>query len=128
MPVHHVGALCLWKPEGGIESSGTGIRDSRKMPCGCWKLTPGALEKQPVASIVKLSLHPTPDAHPRLNNNFKNVISGQGSASLGTFDGCIQRPHWSPDDSETGRGRVLTQPLEDWELPQHSAEFLYLCK
>ena len=34
----------------GIRSTGTGVTESCKLPCGCWELNPGLLE---AASVLK---------------------------------------------------------------------------
>lgn len=38
-------SVCLWNPEEGISSPGTGHLE---LPCGCYELNEDAMEKQPV--------------------------------------------------------------------------------
>ena len=45
MVVYHTHALCPQRPE-RVGFSGTGLTDSCGLPCVCWKLNPGPLEKQ----------------------------------------------------------------------------------
>lgn len=47
-----VGYFCVWCPtwpEENIESSGTGVTNGFKLPCGCRELNPGLLEGAPSA-------------------------------------------------------------------------------
>lgn len=44
---------CPWSLEKGIGILGTGLADSYEPACGCWKLTPGLLEEQPVLSTTE---------------------------------------------------------------------------
>ena len=37
----------------GVGSPGTGVIDSCELPCECWELNPGTLEKQPVLSTAE---------------------------------------------------------------------------
>jgi hypothetical protein len=39
-----------------FRSSGTGVTDGCKLPCGCWELNPGPLEEQPVLVTTEPSL------------------------------------------------------------------------
>lgn len=48
MSVHSVCVCWLWKSEKGVGSPGTGVTNGCEQPCGCWKLSPGSLEKQTV--------------------------------------------------------------------------------
>lgn len=43
MPVYHVCAWFLEKPEKGIKFPGTGAIDGRVLPYGCWELDLGPL-------------------------------------------------------------------------------------
>ena len=40
----------------GIRSPGIGVTDSGELPCGCWELSPGPLEEQPVLLTTEPSL------------------------------------------------------------------------
>ena len=40
----------------GIRSPGTGVTDSRELPCGCWELNLDPLEEQPVLLTTEPSL------------------------------------------------------------------------
>jgi hypothetical protein len=48
-----VHAWYLWKAEEDIE---TGVNGSYELPCGCWELNPGPLEKQLVLLTSETSL------------------------------------------------------------------------
>ena len=37
---------CLWRPDEGSRSSGTGVTDPCEPPCGCWGPTQGPLQEQ----------------------------------------------------------------------------------
>lgn len=56
------GCLCntctqyLWRPEEGISSPGTGIKDGCQRPLGCWEENPCHLEGQPVLLTSEPSL------------------------------------------------------------------------
>ena len=56
LSMYHVCAWCLWWPEEGIGSPGTGVTDSCELPCGCWELNPGPLEEQSVLLTTGPSL------------------------------------------------------------------------
>lgn len=56
--VHHMHALCPWRSEDGIESSGTGLTDGCDPPCGCWELNTDPLEEKPVLLTPELLLQP----------------------------------------------------------------------
>ena len=45
--LYHMHAWCPGRPE-SYKSSRTGVPDSCELPCGCWELNLGPLEKQPV--------------------------------------------------------------------------------
>jgi hypothetical protein len=47
--------VCLCE---GVRSPGTGVTDSCKLPCGCWKLNPSALEEQPMLLTAEPSVKP----------------------------------------------------------------------
>lgn len=55
---HCLHAWCLQRLEGGVESPGTGVIDSCKLPCGYQESNSGPIEEQPVLLTVVLSLHP----------------------------------------------------------------------
>ena len=57
MYVYHVCAWCLWRPEEGIRSPGTGVTDGCEPPYGYWESNLGPLEEQQV--LLKAEL---PDA------------------------------------------------------------------
>jgi hypothetical protein len=42
----------------GIRSPGTRVIDNCELPCGCWKLTLGPLEEQPVLLTIEPSVQP----------------------------------------------------------------------
>lgn len=46
--VHHVYACCLQRPEQGIRSLGSGVKDGCELSCKCWELNAGPLGGQPV--------------------------------------------------------------------------------
>lgn len=52
---YHVHAWCPRRLEEGIISSGTVVTDECE-PCGCWKLNPGPLQKQPLLLTSELPL------------------------------------------------------------------------
>ena len=35
----------MWRPQEGVRCPGTGVTDGCELPCGCWELNPGPLEK-----------------------------------------------------------------------------------
>jgi hypothetical protein len=41
-----------------VGSPGTGVTDRCELPCGCWELSPGPLEEQPVLLTTEPSLQP----------------------------------------------------------------------
>jgi hypothetical protein len=43
--VYYIRAWCLWRPEEGIGSRGTGVTESCKLPCGGWELNPNPQEE-----------------------------------------------------------------------------------
>ena len=43
MSVYYVCAWCMQRSKEGIGSTGTGVKDSSELPCGCWELNPGLL-------------------------------------------------------------------------------------
>jgi hypothetical protein len=47
--------VCQWE---GTRSSGTGVTDSCELPCSCWRVNIGSLEKQPVLLTPEPSLQP----------------------------------------------------------------------
>lgn len=47
MSVYHVCALHPWRPESSIASPENGVINVCEMPCRCWKLNPGSLQKLP---------------------------------------------------------------------------------
>jgi hypothetical protein len=49
---------CPQRPEEGVRSLGTGVRDSYELPCGCWELNLGPPEKQPVLLRAEPSFWP----------------------------------------------------------------------
>ena len=49
---------CPLKPEEGVRTSGTGVMDGCRLPCGCWELNSGPLEEQPVLLTTEPSLQP----------------------------------------------------------------------
>lgn len=51
--------ICLQVcPCEGAGSPGTGLKDSCRLPCRCWQLNPGHLEKLPVLLTNKPPLQP----------------------------------------------------------------------
>jgi hypothetical protein len=53
--------MCAWcpqRPEESVKSSGTGITDSYKLSCECWKPNPDPLDKQPVFWTSESSMRP----------------------------------------------------------------------
>jgi hypothetical protein len=42
----------------GVRSPVTGVTDSCELPCGCWELSLGPLEDQPVPLTTEPSLQP----------------------------------------------------------------------
>ena len=56
--VYCVYALCLWRPEVGVRSLGTGVRDGCEPLCGSYTMNPGSVEVQPVPFNTEASLQP----------------------------------------------------------------------
>lgn len=56
MCLHHVHACCLWRPEDGVRSAGTGVRDGYGPLCGCWELKPGLMQEKPLLLTSESSL------------------------------------------------------------------------
>lgn len=54
--VHHMCAWYLWRPEDGIESAGTGIKDSYKLLCRFWESKLYLIQQQQVLLTPELSL------------------------------------------------------------------------
>jgi hypothetical protein len=49
-------ARCLWRPEEGIRSLGTGVTDGCELSCEFWESNLGPLEEQPVLLTLEPSL------------------------------------------------------------------------
>jgi hypothetical protein len=49
--------VCLCE---GVRSPGTGVTDIYELPCECWELNLGPLEKQPALLTTEPSLQPPP--------------------------------------------------------------------
>jgi hypothetical protein len=58
MSVYHTSAWCSYGPEEGIESPGTGAKNSYELlhGCGCWESNPGPLEEKSAPLTVEPSL------------------------------------------------------------------------
>jgi hypothetical protein len=51
---------CPKRPEEGVRSHGTGVRERCEPPWGCWESNLGPLEEQPVLLTTDLSVSPAP--------------------------------------------------------------------
>lgn len=58
MTVHHIFAWFLRRPEEGIGSPETQVREGCQLPCEGWESTLGLLEAQPVLLSTQPSLQP----------------------------------------------------------------------
>ena len=49
---------CLGRSEGHTRFPETAVTDTCELPCGCWELSPGPLDQQPVLLTTEPSLQP----------------------------------------------------------------------
>lgn len=80
--VHHVHACCLWRPEDGVRSPGTGVRDGYGPLCGCWKLKSGPLQERPLLLTSESSLVPRSSYFMSLIIIFWSLFSQQKQIAL----------------------------------------------
>lgn len=64
-------AWCLWRPEEGMGSLGTGVRDVCEPPCGCWALNASPVLEHRLLFPAEPSLQPQEQISTEYNGRLK---------------------------------------------------------
>ena len=89
---------CMWVPEEGIRSPGTGAPDPCEPPWGCWEWDPGPMEEQPVLLLLNHLSSPVKGFFFKMDTSQHKILRTAPDRTGGT-----QMPNLTLTEEETGR-------------------------